>query len=1060
MAEWRTFVREFGSRLLGPSALLVFAMLASRVLAQPLASPLPMLADAELTSVDFVNEDLGWAVGDRGAIWHTLDGGRNWQLQRSPATCRLETVQFVDAENGWAVGGWTQPYTRETCGIVLRTRDGGKSWQVIPDLTLPALKVARFFDHKRGWAAGDGSSLYPGGVFRTEDGGRTWIPIAKGRTLGWTAADFRNGDRYQRGGVMAGRGGEVAIASMVELKPARTKNLGTRYPRRLVLGGESGGWLVGDGSLALTTKDGGFTWSMPPTPLPDAARDFDFRAVAVQGSHCWIAGNPGSCIFHSHDGGQTWQTYRTQQSLPLRALTFLDENRGWAVGSLGTILATRDGGRTWREQHRGGTRAALLGIFSGPERVPLEVFAQQSGNEAYLGALEIISRFDEDAAQREASLPERTHEALLAVGGSQADTAWRFPLRPAEIARSPAAILKSWNEANDGKAKELLEEHLVRRIRTWRPEVILTEDLSPRGENPLAHLTNQIVLAATEKAADPTAYSDQLTLAGLEAWRVKKVFAVQDGDKPGVVNITPSQWAPRMGRSLAESAEQGRSLLAKEIHPTSRNIGLSLLVDQLPQQTGRRDVLSGIALLPGGEARRELCDPPAGDLDSLVKAAQKRHNVQQLIARLEDNPSHGSSWLGQVDDLTRGVGDRGAGEILFQLATRFQAAGKSEYAAELHQVLLTKHPQHPLADVSALWLVRYYASSEAGWRQRGETKFNVRLATAEMPLEEKASGGRQPPDTSASKVNFPEEQSQETVNATDVGPRGQGIEALKTAAPGMNSDERGGQAIALAKTIEKSRPRLYADPAFRFALATAHRQHGQPRNAEKIMTSLAAAGLDDAWTACAASEQWLAHPTPANPKRLLSCLSAQSRPRLDGKLNDPIWQQAKSASLQSPRKDDAEWPAVIVTAFDKEFLYIGASCRKPAGAVYSSDPQPRTHDADLSAHDRVEICLDIDRDYGSYWKLAIDSRGCTAESCFGDATWNPAWYVSSGSDAKYWTFEAAIPLAELTPHAPRPRDVWSVGIQRIIPNVGQQTFTQPASIPERGEAFGLLMFEE
>ncbi|MGI8978154.1 MAG: YCF48-related protein [Pirellulaceae bacterium] len=1031
------------------------------VCAQPAASPPQMLADAELTSVCFVNADLGWAVGDRGAIWHTLDGGRNWQTQRSPATCRLETVQFLDPENGWAVGGWTHPYTHQTSGIVLRTRDGGKNWQIIPDLTLPALKVARFFDHKRGWAAGDGSSLYPGGVFRTEDGGRTWIPIAKGRTLGWTAADFRNGDRYQRGGVVAGRGGEVAIASMVELKPARTNELGTRYLRRLVLAGESGGWLVGDGALALTTKDGGFTWSTPPSPLPEAARDFDFRAVAVHGNHCWIAGNPGSCIFHSHDGGQTWQTYRTEQSLPLRSLTFLDENRGWAVGSLGTILATRDGGRTWREQRRGGTRAAMLGIFSEPGRVPLEVFAQQSGNEAYLGAVEIICRFDEDATSREASLPERTHEALLAVGGSQVDTAWRFPLRPAEIARSSQAILKSWNDANDGKSAELLEEHLVRRIRTWRPEVILTEDLSPRGENPLAHLTNQIVLAATEKAADATAYSDQLTLLGLEAWRVKKVFAVQDSDKQGTVNITPGQWAPRTGRSLAESAEQGRSLLGKVIETSPRNIGLSLLVDHLPQQTGRRDVLSGIALLPGGEARRELCDPPGGDLNSLFKAAEKRNNVMQLIGRLDENSSQGASWLGQVDDLTKGLGDRGAGEILYQLATRYQAAGKSEYAAQLHNVLLTKHPNHPLADASALWLVQYYASSEAGWRQRGETRFSVGLATAELPLEEQqASGGRKPPDSSTRNgVAFPENQQPDSIDVEEVNARGQGVESVKTAAPGMNSDERAGQAIALAKTIEKTRPRLYSDPAFRFALATAHRQHGQPRNAEKLMTALSAAGLDDAWTACATAEQWLAHPSPTQPKRLLPCLTAGSRPKLDGKLNDPVWQQVKSVGLQSPRKDDADWPAVVVTAFDKEFLYIGASCRKPKGAVYTADTQPRKHDADLAAHDRVEICLDIDRDYGSYWKLAIDSRGFTADSCFGDATWNPTWYVASGGDAQFWTFEAAIPLAELTPRAPRVSDVWSVGIQRIIPNIGQQSFTQPASIPERGETFGLMVFE-
>lgn len=275
----------------------------------------------------------------------------------------------------------------------------------------------------------------------------------------------------------------------------------------------------------------------------------------------------------------------------------------------------------------------------------------------------------------------------------------------------------------------------------------------------------------------------------------------------------------------------------------------------------------------------------------------------------------------------------------------------------------------------------------------------------------------------------------------------------------MNADERSGQAIALARTIEKSRPRLYAEPAFRFALAAAHRQHAQPRNAEKIMTAMVTAGLDETWSSAAAAENWLAHPTPSPPKRVFSCLSATSRPKLDGKLNDPIWQQTKSVTLQSPRKDDAEWPTVVVTAFDKEFLYIGASCRKPKGATYVPAEGARKHDADLAPHDRVEICLDLDRDYGSYWKLAVDSRGFTADSCFGDATWNPTWYVASGSDSQYWTFEAAIPLAELGPKAPKIHDAWSVGIQRIIPNIGQQSFTQPASIPERGETFGLMVFE-
>ena len=78
--------------------------------AEPPVSPPEMLNDAELTDVTFLDPDTGWAVGDRGVIWHTVDGGRHWQRQDSHTTCRLEQVCFLNANLGWAVGGWHAPY--------------------------------------------------------------------------------------------------------------------------------------------------------------------------------------------------------------------------------------------------------------------------------------------------------------------------------------------------------------------------------------------------------------------------------------------------------------------------------------------------------------------------------------------------------------------------------------------------------------------------------------------------------------------------------------------------------------------------------------------------------------------------------------------------------------------------------------------------------------------------------------------------------------------------------------------------------------------------------------
>src|SRR4029079_4973374 len=275
------------------------------------------------------------------------------------------------------------------------------------------------------------------------------------------------------------------------------------------------------------------------------------------------AGAPGTCIVHSPDSGKSWQVFRTEQTAPLRGLCFLYEYRGWAVGSFGTILHTRDGGQSWRVQHPGGTRAALLGIFSEPKRVPLELVAEQADG-AFLTAIEIIGRGDERpgiATKEELTAPRRTHAAVVAAGGTAADTAWRFPLRDAGLLLSSDAILARWNAASDGQATQRLEEHLVRRIRQWRPEVIVTEDVSPRGDDPLAFLINQMTLAAVEKAADATAWSDQITRLGLSAWKVKKVFAVLPADKQGIVNVTPDEWKARLGRSLGEQAELGRGLL-------------------------------------------------------------------------------------------------------------------------------------------------------------------------------------------------------------------------------------------------------------------------------------------------------------------------------------------------------------------------------------------------------------------------------------------------------------------------------------------------------------------
>ena len=45
------------------------------------AADLRNFDDAALHAVQFVDENEGWAVGDDGVVWHSIDSGQNWERQ-------------------------------------------------------------------------------------------------------------------------------------------------------------------------------------------------------------------------------------------------------------------------------------------------------------------------------------------------------------------------------------------------------------------------------------------------------------------------------------------------------------------------------------------------------------------------------------------------------------------------------------------------------------------------------------------------------------------------------------------------------------------------------------------------------------------------------------------------------------------------------------------------------------------------------------------------------------------------------------------------------------------
>ena len=124
------------------------------------------------------------------------------------------------------------------------------------------------------------------------------------------------------------------------------------------------GWAVGGspGGVAVTT-DGGLTWN-EQVVTPVGGNGWLSSASFVSDQEGWVAGrdynNPGPCVYHTTDGGETW----TPETLPsdiqgpplgppgsqgqmLTSIEFPDATHGWLLTDAGWALHTTDGGADW-----------------------------------------------------------------------------------------------------------------------------------------------------------------------------------------------------------------------------------------------------------------------------------------------------------------------------------------------------------------------------------------------------------------------------------------------------------------------------------------------------------------------------------------------------------------------------------------------------------------------------------------------------------------------------------------------------------------------------------------
>jgi len=123
------------------------------------------------------------------------------------------------------------------------------------------------------------------------------------------------------------------------------------------------GWAVGHQSMVFHTRDGGETWErqLDGFRFQEKANADNLRRTRAtyEALAAELAANPDAsreleledALFAFEDA----QLYMEESVIPtnLHDVWFLDANQGWAVGSFGRLIETRDGGNSWTDaSHR------------------------------------------------------------------------------------------------------------------------------------------------------------------------------------------------------------------------------------------------------------------------------------------------------------------------------------------------------------------------------------------------------------------------------------------------------------------------------------------------------------------------------------------------------------------------------------------------------------------------------------------------------------------------------------------------------------------------------------
>lgn len=245
-----------------------------------------------LMDVKYLDEDIVFAIGQKGTILKSDDGGQAWTKVVSGTTEDLLQIQFTDSQTGYISG---------KNGFMLKTENSGQDW--FP-LIKPYSENSYSTDFQ--FVSNDIGFIFSGddAPYKTVDGGRSWT-------------EYSVGSSNIYGGYFIN---------------------------------ENKGFLLSSSKILYSTTDGGLTWEQ--LDLRSQLNGFRSGSIVFVNEDTGFIYSSSNKVLKTNDRGMTWTSVTSVPSEHINSIYFKDENIAYAVGDWHNqnLHKTEDGGITWVNQ--------------------------------------------------------------------------------------------------------------------------------------------------------------------------------------------------------------------------------------------------------------------------------------------------------------------------------------------------------------------------------------------------------------------------------------------------------------------------------------------------------------------------------------------------------------------------------------------------------------------------------------------------------------------------------------------------------------------------------------